>query len=233
MSKCNNVVLVPSLGRPASDFAHLEKDLAGAGFLPVSVEPFPDWAGEPTLHDLAGAVVANLEEQGVSQFHLIGHAFGNRLSRCITSDFNSRVESLTLLAAGGLVEPEPHIWRALSQCYNTELSPEEHLSYVKEAFFADGNDPTVWRDGWMPTVMRYQRAAVQRTPRDEWWSANVDRVLVVQGLQDAIAPVENGRRYKSESAPHAQLVEVNNAGHALLPEQPQAIAEAVLRFLSQ
>jgi len=196
------VVLVPSLGRPASDFAHLEKDLAGAGFLPVSVEPFAEWEGEPTLHDLAGA-------------------------------FNSRVESLTLLAAGGLVEPEPHIWRALSQCYNTELSPEEHLSYVKEAFFADGNDPTVWRDGWMPTVMRYQRAAVQRTPRDEWWSANVDRVLVVQGLQDAIAPVENGRRYKSESAPHAQLVEVNNAGHALLPEQPQAIAEAVLRFLSQ
>ncbi|MFN5841031.1 MAG: alpha/beta fold hydrolase, partial [Acidimicrobiaceae bacterium] len=100
-------------------------------------------------------------------------------------------------------------------------------------FFADGNDPTVWRDGWMPTVMRYQRAAVQRTPRDEWWSANVDRVLVVQGLQDAIAPVENGRRYKAESAPHARLVEVNNAGHALLPEQPEAIAEAVLTFLSE
>jgi pimeloyl-ACP methyl ester carboxylesterase len=233
MSKSHNVVLVPSLGRPASDFARLERDLAGAGFMPVSVEPFPDWEGEPTLHDLAGSVVANLVEQGVTQFHLIGHAFGNRLSRCITADFNSRVESLTLLAAGGLVEPEPHIWRALSQCYNTELSSEEHLSYVKEAFFADGNDPTVWRDGWMPEVMRYQRAAVQRTPRDEWWSANVDRVLVVQGLQDAIAPVENGRRYKAESAPHAQLVEINNAGHALLPEQPQAIAEAVLTFLSE
>jgi pimeloyl-ACP methyl ester carboxylesterase len=227
------VVLVPSLGRPASDFAQLEKDLASAGFTPFLVEPFPEWEGEPTLHDLASAVVANLEEQGITQFHLVGHAFGNRLSRCITADFNSRVESLTLLAAGGLVEPEPHIWRALSQCYNTELSSDEHLSYVKQAFFADGNDPTVWRDGWMPTVMRYQRAAVQRTPRDEWWSANVDRVLVVQGLQDAIAPVENGRRYKAESAPHARLVEVNNAGHALLPEQPEAIAEAVLTFLSE
>lgn len=233
MSLQKAVVLVPSLGRPASDFAQLEKDLASAGFTPFLVEPFPEWEGEPTLHDLASSVVTNLEEQGVTQFHLVGHAFGNRLSRCITADFNSRVESLTLLAAGGLVEPEPHIWRALSQCYNTELSSDEHLSYVKQAFFADGNDPTVWRYGWMPTVMRYQRAAVQRTPRDEWWSANVDRVLVVQGLQDAIAPVENGRRYKAESAPHARLVEVNNAGHALLPEQPEAIAEAVLTFLSE
>jgi pimeloyl-ACP methyl ester carboxylesterase len=85
MSKSHNVVLVPSLGRPASDFARLERDLAGAGFMPVSVEPFPEWEGGPTLHDLAGAVVANLEEQGVTQFHLIGHAFGNRLSRCITA----------------------------------------------------------------------------------------------------------------------------------------------------
>jgi pimeloyl-ACP methyl ester carboxylesterase len=55
--------------------------------------------------------------------------------------------------------------------------------------------------------------------------------MVIQGLDDAIAPVENGRRYKSESAPQAQLVEIKNAGHALLPEQPEAIAEAVLQFL--
>ncbi len=84
----------------------------------------------------------------------------------------------------------------------------------------------------MHDVMTYQRAAVQRTNRNEWWPAQVARVLVVQGLQDAIAPVENGRRYKAESAPHAQLVEIDGAGHAMLPEQPDRIADAVLSFLS-
>jgi pimeloyl-ACP methyl ester carboxylesterase len=59
----------------------------------------------------------------------------------------------------------------------------------------------------------------------------VDRILVVQALQDAIATVENGRRYVAESAPHARLVEINGAGHAMLPEQPEAIASAIIEFL--
>lgn len=225
------VVLVPSLGRPASDFDELSAALGAVGFRTIALDPRPTFPGEPTLHDLAADVVHQLNERGVDRFHLIGHAFGNRLSRCITADFNSRVLSLTLLAAGGLVEPEEHIWIALANCFNEALGPDEHLHNVQTGFFADGNDATVWRDGWMTEVMRYQSHAVRITPRDDWWSASVDRVLVVQALQDAIAPVENGRRYVAESAPHARLVEINGAGHAMLPEQPAAIATAVIEFL--
>ena len=227
-----DVVLIPSLGRPASDFSLLADSLVGAGFAPHLMDPVPQWDGKPTLHDLATEMMQRLDSMGIERFHLIGHAFGNRLSRCITADFNQRVESLVLLAAGGLVEPEPHIWESLSQSFNEDISPDEHLRHVKTAFFAPGNDERAWKEGWMPNVMRYQRAAVLRTPRDEWWPANVNNVLVVQGLNDAVAPVENGRRYQAESAPHARLIEIDNAGHALLPEQPDAIASAVLSFLS-
>jgi pimeloyl-ACP methyl ester carboxylesterase len=183
------------------------------------------------LHDLAADTIAQIDAMGIEKFHLIGHAFGNRLSRCITADFNERVQSLTLLAAGGLVEPEEHIWEALAACFDEGLSDDEHMRNVKTGFFAEGNDSSVWRDGWYPEVMKYQRPAVIRTPREDWWSASVERVLVVQALQDAIAPVGNGRRYVAESAPHARLVEINGAGHAMLPEQPEAIAAAVIEFL--
>lgn len=231
MSIVRDVLLVPSLGRPASDFDRLADALVASGFVPHLIEPLSGFDGEPTLHDLAAEVMARDEVSGIERFHLVGHAFGNRLSRCLTADNPGRVASLTLLAAGGLVEPEPHIWRSLAMCFDESLSPHDHLVHVKTAFFADGNDPTVWSGGWMRGVMEYQRAAVQRTNRDDWWSAQVDRVLVVQGLQDAIAPVENGRRYQRESAPHARLVEIDGAGHALLPEQPAAVAEAVISFL--
>jgi pimeloyl-ACP methyl ester carboxylesterase len=53
----------------------------------------------------------------------------------------------------------------------------------------------------------------------------------VQALQDAVAPVETGRRYVAESAPHARLVEIDGSSHAMLPEQPAAIATAVIEFL--
>ena len=229
--RMETVVLLPSLGRPASDFDALCAALRDAGFQAVGIEPRPSFPGAPTLHDLAADTVAQIDALGIGKFHLIGHAFGNRLSRCITADFNHRVLSLTLLAAGGLVEPAEHIWEALAGCFDETLSDDAHMKNVKTGFFADGNDPSVWRDGWYPEVMKYQRPAVLRTPREDWWGASVDRVLVVQALQDAIAPVENGRRYVAESAPHARLVEINGAGHAMLPEQPEAIATAVLQFL--
>ena len=225
------IVLVPSLGRPATDFDPIVPALTGAGYEPVLMEPRPSWDGSPTLHDLAADTIARLDALGVDRFHLVGHAFGNRLSRTITADFNERVESLTLLAAGGLVEPPEHVFAALWKCFDPSLAEHEHLAHVRTAFFADGNDPSVWRDGWMPEVFRYQRAAVTSTPRDDWWSASVGRVLVVQALQDAIAPPGNGRRYVAESAPHARLVEIEGAAHAMLTEQPQLIASAMLDFL--
>jgi pimeloyl-ACP methyl ester carboxylesterase len=232
VTRVRDVLMVPSLGRPATDFSLLAEELAQQGFVPHLVEPPAQFGGEPSLHDLAAELIARDDFSGIDRFHLIGHAFGNRLSRCTTADYPERVESLVLLAAGGLVEPEPHIWMSLAKCFDSMLSDEEHLQHVKTAFFAEGNDASVWSDGWMPDVMTYQRSAVQRTNRNDWWPAQVSRVLVVQGLQDAIAPVENGRRYKAESAPHAQLVEIDGAGHAMLPEQPHRIAEAVLNFLS-
>lgn len=225
------VVLVPSLGRPASDFDALARALVDAGFNAVPIDPRPTFSGSPTLHDLAADTVSQVDALGIEKFHLIGHAFGNRLSRCITADFNHRVLSLTLLAAGGLVDPDEKFHHALIGCFDESLSEDEHLRNVQTGFFADGNDASVWSKGWFPEVMKYQAGAVRRTPREDWWSASVDRVLVVQALQDNIAAVENGRRYVAESAPHASLVEISGAGHAMLPEQPEAIAAAVIEFL--
>ena len=91
-------------------------------------------------------------------------------------------------------------------------------------FFAPGNDPAVWADGWLPTTAALQRAAVRATPPGEWTSAAAPRVLVVQGLQDACAVPENGRRYVAMHPDIARLVEIDGAGHALLPEQPAAVA---------
>lgn len=230
-SSVESVVLIPSLGRPSSDFVLLAESLRQASFRPVAIDPRPHFPDRPNLHDLALDTIHQIDELGIENFHLVGHAFGNRLSRCVAADFPERVLSLTLLAAGGLVEPPAEMWQVLFSCYDRTLSDEDHMVAVRTAFFAEGNDPESWRDGWCPEIMKYQRGAVTSTPREDWWSAVVSRVLVIQALQDAIAPVENGRRYQSESAPHAQLVEIDGSGHAMLPEQPDAIASALVAFL--
>lgn len=227
------VVLLPSLGRGAADFDDLVTRLRAAGFEALAVEPpgAADTVPEgSTLHDLAALVVAALDDRGWRRVHLVGHAFGQRLARCVVADHPGRVESLVMLAAGGVVPMPPDIAASLMACFDTALPAAEHREHVRRVFFADGNDPSVWAGGWLPETARLQQAAVRSTPPGEWVDAAAGRVLVVQGLQDTCAVPENGRRYVA-THPQATLVEIDGAGHALLPERPDEVAAAVLAFL--
>ena len=231
VAEMETVVLLPSLGRPASDFDELCIALRDAGFNTLAIDPPQAMSPDATLHDLAEYVLQAIDTAQIESFHLVGHAFGNRLSRMVTADYPSRVLTLTLLAAGGYVEMEEHILHALMNCFNEELSADEHLAFVSNAFFAPGNDATVWRNGWMTNVSLLQQKALARVHRSEWWDAVAPRVLVVQALQDVIAPVGNGQKYASDHPTITTLIDIDGAGHAMLPEKPREIADALVAFL--
>lgn len=226
-----DVVLLPSLGRPATDFDQLASSLAAAGFRCWPIEPLPDVPATSTLFDLARDTLRRLDEADVSNVHLVGHAFGNRLARAVTTVAPERVRTLTLLAAGGYIPIPTDAGLALTRCFTLPAGSSEHLDAVRTAFFAPGHDPSVWRDGWNAHVAEYQRRAVTSVDASEWWDAVAPRVLVVQGLDDAIAPPENGRRYAADHADRTTLVEVSDAGHALIVEQPDRVAQALLAHL--
>ncbi len=225
------VVFVPSLGRPGSDFDVLVEALVAEGFEAFAIDPPASMPGEPTLHALVAEIITELDSSGIAQAHLVGHAFGNRVVRCVVADRPERVRSMTLLAAGGAIEIADDMLAHLWSCFDKALPPDEHLAHVQAAFFAPGNDPSPWRKGWKEAIARYQSAAVQRTNRDDWWDAVADPTLIIQGLQDVIAVPENGRRFHAAHPDVTQLVEIDGAGHALVPEQPDAILAALVPFL--
>ena len=184
-----------------------------------------------TLHDLAEDVAAVIKTQARAPVMLIGHAFGNRLARTTAADHPALVSRLVLLACGGLIEIPEAALKALVGCFDESLLPEEHMECVRYGFFAEGNDPEVWRDGWHRDVMLMQSSAVRRTPVEDWWEAGGQPMLVVQALEDAIALPANAHDLKARLGGRVTLVELPDAGHAMLPEQPERIVSAIRAFI--
>lgn len=232
------VLVLASLGRPCSDFALLVADLLDAGYAALLADmPGVDTVAVPdpppaTLHDLAGLAFAVLAEEDLP-VAVVGHAFGGRVARCLAADHPQHVRSVVVLGGGGRIPGDAEAVAALRSCYDPGLTPEQHLDAVGRAFFAPGNDPRVWAEGWWPEAAELQLRASAATPVEDWWSAGRSPVLVVVGAEDRISPPANGHQLAGELGGRATLVEVPGAGHALLPERPADVSAAVIEFLTR
>jgi pimeloyl-ACP methyl ester carboxylesterase len=232
------LVLLPSLGRGAEDFDELTSQLTAAGYRVIRPQPRGIGASRsydfnPTLADLADDVILAAQQSNLAPFVVVGHAFGNRVARMIATQSPERTRALILLAAGGKIAMAPEIEEALVRSFDLSLPDDERLAYVSRAFFAPGNTPEAWRNGWYPDVAEMQIGATERTSVDDWWLANSLPVLVVQPMQDVLAPPENAEILKREGGDRVRIAYVEQAGHALLPEQPRILADTILSYLQE
>ena len=108
------VVMIPSLGRGGADFSMLAKSLREGGFRTISLTPQVHPADSPqTFEDLADDVLELIGASSADPVHLVGHAYGQALSRCIAARHSAVLRSLVLLACGGSI-PDDEIRRSLA-----------------------------------------------------------------------------------------------------------------------
>jgi pimeloyl-ACP methyl ester carboxylesterase len=251
------VILFPSAGREASDFNELNKTLNSKGYKTLSIDPGgigdsgiglseTSYSAAFTIH-AANAYDCDYEQPTV----LIGHAYGNRVVRYNAFESqslggfdvsyldrptgNANIKAVILLAAGGQVNMEPEAEQSLRNIFNPMKSHKSRMKDVSYAFFAEGNDiPNHWTRGWhTKTAIAQGKAVVTRWEDTSWHCAGGVPMLIIQPMQDRIAPIENAYTLRDKCPQEVEIVEIQNAGHALLPEQPDAVAEAVLAFLAK
>lgn len=234
-----DVVLVPSAMRGATDFALLQAALTKVGYRSLALNP--RMAGRSkgplealTLHDIADDVAFVVNTLAGGKAHLVGHALGNIGVRATASFRPEVARTVAVMPCGGhdlAAHPvSQEVIQAMPRCHDESLTREERLAALRTAFFAPGNDPSVWLSDWWPQSAGIANAIPTADP-ELWWRGGEVPILIIQPLNDAMASTEAGRATAKAMGSRCTYVEVDNCGHAILPEQPAEIARHIIEFL--
>lgn len=230
------IVLLPSLGRGAEDFDALADELASRNYR--ILRPQPRGIGNSRgsmngndLHALAKDIAFVIRADGASSCVAAGHAFGQKVARTLAADFPELISTVIMLAGAGRAPIPEHVRLAILGCGDFSLSDEKRLEHLKTAFFAPGNDPTSWLTGWYPKTKAMELAAEQATPLDDFIGAGSAPILDVQAKDDTVVPPSARQDLKNELGDRVTIKVIANAGHALIPEQPGATADAMDNYL--
>jgi pimeloyl-ACP methyl ester carboxylesterase len=230
------IVLLPSLGRGASDFDAIAARLAGAGYRVLRPQPrgigtsAGPWEGVK-LEDLAADIAAVVENNAGGPAFVVGHAFGNRVARTLATLRPELVRAVSLVAANVGHNPSPpDVRAAIRMSADAAAADEARIKAMQFVFFAPGNDARVWLQGWHPEVLAAQRIAGDLTPRTLDYAAGRAPVLYIQPSHDPLAHVEDAEEYKRALGDRVSVVVIPNAAHAVITEQPDAVSDALIAY---
>ncbi|HBK47317.1 MAG TPA: alpha/beta hydrolase [Xanthomonadaceae bacterium] len=228
------IVLLPSLGRDSQDYDEVAAGLATRGF--EVLRPQPRGLGGSrgpmhglTLRDFADDVAFAIESLAAGPALIVGHAFGNWVARMTASAHPARVRGVVVAAAAAKRYP-PQLTANIRRIVDPSVPEAERLRLLQETFFAPGNDASVWLDGWHPAVRDSQFAAHQATPQGDWWSAGAVPLLDLQAAADPFLPPDRRHELREELGERVSVALIENASHALIPEQPRRVVEEVARW---
>ena len=199
------------------------------------------------------AVLDDLDSRDIRRAVLVGHSYGGGVALSAASLAPHRVEAVVLLASVGpgcvnrwdrlLAAPLVGslcalvAWRLTPWIARARLAqirwrrgrpprPDEHVNW--QVWGEAGRQHTpLWR-----TFLTEQRALLRELGELERAIPSVQRpVLLLADPQDALVPVDTGRRL-ARALPDARLQLVPGAGHHLPRRAPDAVADAIVAFLA-
>ncbi len=237
------IVLLPGRGRGSEDFDEVAAGLAKAGFRVL--RPQPRGAGDSTgpmkgltLHDFARDNAEVVKHENAGPAVMVGHAFGSWVARMTAADYPQLVRGVVIAGAAAKAYPAgfpgaKELSDAVRKSGDPALPDAERLGYLRAHFFAPGSDASVWLKGSYPDVDESQFAAGRATKQPEWWGGGTAPLLDLQGELDPFKPRSMANEMREEFGERATVVVIPNASHALIPEQPDAVVDAIVTWFGK
>lgn len=221
----------PFLDRLAEKYRVFAPELPGFG----------ESSGEELLEDMQDFALHGwdvITALGLTKPHLIGHSMGGMIAAEMACLAPNDLFKLVLVASAGLWIPEEPIPDVFS------FLPHEFAQYLfhdraaGEAMLTGGlnlKDPQALMEFYIGNARRMGTAGKMLFPiPNRRLSKRLYRLtaptLLVWGKSDRLIPLVYADRFQSY-IPHAEKILIDEAGHMLPYEQPEAFVEAVAGFL--
>ncbi len=233
------VVLLSGVGAEVSYLDGFGAVLASYGLRVLAINPRAAGASKGslnslTLTDYAADVAGSLDALNIGKATILGFGGGNRVARRLAVIRPDLVDGLVLVAAGGLVPGDPAALAQMEIWAKGEAPLSERTAAFRASMLSPATDPGSLDQPFVdPLAFEAQMAALNATPLDEWWSGGTAQMLVLQGEDDRIAPVGNGRALEDEFGDRVTVVNIPEAGHMLLVEQSARVAQELVAFVDR
>lgn len=193
-----------------------------------------DLTGLKTIDDLVYHYLEVFDRLDLGEIDLVGSSFGGWIAAELAVHSPERFRRVVLMAPAGLRVPgtqiadlfimsPPQLFRAL---YHDERMVEAALSapFDIDAIVASYRDlGALGRFGWNPYLCN---------PRLDGRLHRITApTLVIAAAEDRVIPAEHTQRY-AERIPNARLHVVDDVGHALDGERPDAVVPLVIEHLN-
>jgi len=212
--------------------------------LPGSPDSVP-LEDEISLSDCAAHVIAHANDLGFERFALVGHSMGARIAIELAAHWHDRISHLLLLDGSHVPEdPVEAVARLAEQL--VQLGQQGWAEVAVETMMVDNLDPDQKRDlvsraaHYSPDVLMAYYHAMASWDRDRFVAA-VDRLACPIAIMQSTSLDENEVRRPVTSHPsslwldalrarhpRAVVTLVPNAGHFMMLEKPQLIADWVV-----
>ncbi len=231
------IVMLPSRGRDSEDFDDVASRLAAAGYRVL--RPQPRGAGKSTgplegirMQDLARDVAHVIAREKAGPAVIAGHAYGNWVARMTATDHPALVRGIVLMAAAARTFPD-ELRAVVQQSADASLPDEQRLAALRKGFFLPAHDASVWLRGWAPAANKAQGVAASATKQAEYWKAGTVPMLDLVPDRDPFKPKEKWNESREEFGERVSVVVIANASHALIPEQPGAVVDAIVAWIAK
>ena len=216
----------------------LDRLAASRRVIAPSLPGFPGALGHDALDgvpDWVCAVLDALEASGLEGADLVGASVGATLAAEVACFARASVRRLVLIAPFGLFderEPVADVWAQRLSELPSLLSAEPAKL---EAFLArpEGEDEVEWQ---IALTRASEAAARLLWPLGDLGLARrLHRIraptLLVWGARDRVVPASYAKRFADGISGWVEQKSIPDAGHMAEIDRPEAVADAILRFL--